>query len=542
MKKRLLFLALSIFTAFGINAQIMYQKIIGNAHFNGNMHNEARDIQQTTDGGFIITGSTNDTASYGYKEIFLLKTNANGIAQWLKTYGDNQNDVGHSVAMAPDGGFVVTGSSQDSNFTQRAFLMKTDLLGNLQWAKFYSDSLGYSGMAYSVSALNGYIISGMTPNPSASVSAMLLSTDLNGTIVSSTGFGAAGFFNMNEESYHIYPTSDGNYLLTGFSNSFNPDSLGFAHADFYVIKTNGSNKIWSFSLGGNLEEYGYAATETTDGYVFVGKTAGSFGGAFNDVLVIKLDKNGNFLWAKRLDSGAYDDAQGVLTTTDNGVLISGRTQALPGGLFAWKLDNNGNSQWFKTYQSAYSAFDDIPAKVLATTDNGYAITGEGNYFSGAGSPTVYLIKTDSTGKTNCDTTGSVTISNVSINPVIPSDSLFSLNYTTGILSFHQISWPTLDSTFCELLTGINNSILNENTSIQLFPNPFSLSATIQVNRSEFKKLDFRMYDVHGREVIHAELRSPVYELKRGNLASGMYFYKVTNNQQPVASGKLLVSD
>lgn len=520
-------------------SQIAFQKIIGNTLYNGNVPHEARDIQQTTEGGFIITGNTlSDTInSFNPSDIFLLKVSANGTPQWLKTYGDSKNDIGYSLVVAPDGGFAVTGISQDSNYTQRAFLMKTDSLGGLQWSKFYSDSLGYSGSAYSVAlndAHNGYVFSGMSPNPAATVSVALLQTDLNGNLITSTGFGSADFLNLQEEGYNVYPTSDGNYLITGYSNSFNSDSLGFSQPDFYIIKTSGANKIWSVTMGGTHDEMGYASTETSDGYVFVGKTNGSYGGTL-DVLVIKLDKNGVFQWAKRMDSGGYDDAQGVVTTQDNGILVSGRTQTIPGGLFIWKLDNAGNSQWIKVYNSAYNAFDDIPAKVKITADNGYVITGEGDYLPGMGSSTVYLIKTDNTGSTGCDITPTETIADVSITSHIPNDSLVNLGYTTNTLSFGQNSWTILDSAFC-ITTGVVYSAV-DNFQLTIAPNPFFEKTTVFYSLPVDSQIEIEIYNVLGEKI-----RSLAKDKQSSgehqfivdiNEPNGTYFVKIKANEEIV---------
>ena len=541
MKLSKLFLAsMLLFTITNsqfVFSQIAFQKIIGNALYNGNIPHEARGIQQTTDGGFIITGNTpSDTInSFNPSDIFLLKTSANGTPQWFKTYGDAKNDVGYSLVVAPDGGFTVAGISQDSNYTQKAFLMKADSLGDLQWSKSYGDSLGYSGSAYSVAlnyAHNGYVISGMSPNPAAAVSVALFQTDLNGNLISSTGFGSADFWNLQEEGYDVCPTSDGNYLITGYSNSFNSDSLGFSHSDFYVIKTNGTNKMWSVSMGGAYEEMGYASTETSDGYIFVGKTNGSFGGTL-DALVIKLDKNGVFQWAKRMDNGAYDDAQGVVTTQDDGILVSGRTQIIPGGLFIWKLDNAGNSQWIKVYNSAYDAFDDIPAKVKVTTDNGYVITGEGDYLPGTGSSTVYLIKTDNTGSTGCDITQTGTIADVSITVHIPNDSLVNLGYTTNTLSFNQNSWITLDSAFC-ITTRIPHSVI-DNFQLTIAPNPFFEKATIFYSLPEDSSIEIDIYNVLGEKVKslakEKQSRGEHQLLFDGDGPNGIYFVKIKTNNE-----------
>jgi len=63
-------------------------------------------VFQTSDGGYALTGLTRLGCGM---DVWLIKTDASGIMQWNKTYGDS-NDYGFSVVQTSDGGYAVAGT------------------------------------------------------------------------------------------------------------------------------------------------------------------------------------------------------------------------------------------------------------------------------------------------------------------------------------------------------------------------------------------------------------------------------------------------
>lgn len=95
----------------------------------------------TPDGGYIIAGYTdNASLTAGGQDILLIKVGAGGNIKWAKTYGGTANDFAEGIAITPDGGAVIVGTTEGGYVGGRdACLLKVDSVGNLQWAKAYGD-------------------------------------------------------------------------------------------------------------------------------------------------------------------------------------------------------------------------------------------------------------------------------------------------------------------------------------------------------------------------------------------------------------------
>jgi hypothetical protein len=161
-----------------------WNKVIGNVQYN----DFGYSIKQTNDDGYIISGSTNVSQDYsgkGDREAYLIKTNKSGDIQWSKTFGGTGNEEARSVQQTSDGGYILAG--QTSSFGSGGsdvYLIKTDPDGNEQWSWTYGD--GDDDGAYSVvqTSNKGYLIGGYTwslnDDGVRQKDAYLIKTDANG--------------------------------------------------------------------------------------------------------------------------------------------------------------------------------------------------------------------------------------------------------------------------------------------------------------------------------------------------------------------------
>jgi hypothetical protein len=152
--------------------------------YGGTNDDKAYSVKQTSDGGYIVAGST---ASFGAgsSDIFLIKTYANGNIQWAKTYRGASADGALSVQQTSDGGYIVANYtlSFGAGWDDDIFLIKTDANGNIQWAKTYGGTVWDIPFSVQQTSDGGYIVAGGTYSFGASGSDIfLIKTDANGNI------------------------------------------------------------------------------------------------------------------------------------------------------------------------------------------------------------------------------------------------------------------------------------------------------------------------------------------------------------------------
>jgi len=139
------------------NGNSQWQKTFG-----GGADDFAYSVQQTSDGGYIIAGLTYSYGA-GSSDVYLIKTNPDGNDVWQRTFGENNYEDGYSVQQTSDDGYIVTGYTGSYGTTNGdVYLVKTDPNGISQWQKTIGGS--NSDCAHSVQQTSdgGYIIAGGT--------------------------------------------------------------------------------------------------------------------------------------------------------------------------------------------------------------------------------------------------------------------------------------------------------------------------------------------------------------------------------------------
>jgi len=78
--------------------------------FGGPEYEWGNSVAQTSDGGYIVTGTTYSYGA-GNGDIWLIKTDADGNEEWSELFGGSSYDGGYSVAETSDGGYIVSGDT-----------------------------------------------------------------------------------------------------------------------------------------------------------------------------------------------------------------------------------------------------------------------------------------------------------------------------------------------------------------------------------------------------------------------------------------------
>ena len=367
--------------------------------YGGKENDFGYSVKQTTDGGYILTGSTNSFGNGNY-DVYLIKTNSQGTEEWNKTLGGSNQEGGYSVQQTTDGGYIVTGNTYSyGNGEYDVWLIKTDSQGIIEWNKTFGGSEYDDGRSVQQTTDGGYIITGKTDSfGNGGYDVYLIKTNSNGNEEWNKTFGGSNWDVGNS----VQQTSDGGYIIIGSTKSSN----GSVYNDVWLIKTDSNgNEEWNQTFGGSQNEYGSSVQQTTDGgYIITGSTVytENFDG---DVLLIKTNSEGIEEWNKTFGGSNTDFGNSVQQTVDGGYIISGYTIVDYNprwgnsnvDVYLIKTNSNGNEEWNKTFGGNKS---DRGHSVQQTTDGGYIITGSTSSFgSFTHDSDIWLIKTDSEGNT-----------------------------------------------------------------------------------------------------------------------------------------------
>ncbi|MBK7854380.1 MAG: T9SS type A sorting domain-containing protein [Bacteroidetes bacterium] len=188
----------------------------------------ANDVKQTTDGGYVVTGSD-------YSDVFLTKTDSTGNFLWNKTYGGTYVDRGASVQQTTDGGYIISGNIYDGGTGYHySHLIKTDANGDTLWVKTYGGTVDDRGNCVQQTADGGYIVTGISCIYNVFINpgdVSLFKTDSIGNILWAKAFSGTSV----DVGYSFSPTADGGYIITGSNND-----PGAGNNYVYLIKTDSS--------------------------------------------------------------------------------------------------------------------------------------------------------------------------------------------------------------------------------------------------------------------------------------------------------------
>ncbi|MEO0115912.1 MAG: hypothetical protein ABIK97_00035 [candidate division WOR-3 bacterium] len=306
----------------------------------GGIYNDwGRSVQPTPDGGYIVVGSTQSFGAGEY-DVYLIKIDAFGNEIWHKTFGGRDYDYGYSVQQTSDGGYLIVGSTSSFGGSgSDIYLIKTDEGGNEIWSQVFNIGSYDHGYSLQRTPDGGCVIVGTTySSQKEEYDIFLIKTDGIGNLIWKRTYGG----NYDEFGYSIEVTSDGGYVIVGATSSF-----GAGEFDLYLIKTdNLGNEIWEKTFGGDACDYGSSVKPTLDGgYIIVGRTTSS-SAYLSDIYLIKTNNNGEALWVNIYGGNGEDYGCSIQLAGDGEYIIAGWTTSFGSGrsdVYLIKTDAEGSN-------------------------------------------------------------------------------------------------------------------------------------------------------------------------------------------------------
>ena len=299
--------------------------------YGGSDDERGTDIINTADGGYAMVGYTrsNDgdiTENAGFYDYWIVKLNNQGDIQWQKTYGFSGNDQANSVIQTADGGYLITGfldvsasggagndnrSSGSRHGVGEFWAIKTDAQGDYQWRQYFGGT--NNDRPYDViEAENGdFIMVGNSESvdfditdPKGSYDYWAVRIKNTGELVWAKNYGGSGI----EIAYSIITIGDGNYLIIGDTRSSDQDvSDNYGNADAWLVKIDGNgNLLWQKNHGGSQFDTGRSVHELDNGTIFVAGTSRSQdidvtnNNGQSDAWLYITSADGTLLWEKNL--------------------------------------------------------------------------------------------------------------------------------------------------------------------------------------------------------------------------------------------------
>jgi hypothetical protein len=231
--------------------------------YGGSSSDWAHFLQQTSDDAYIVAGRTNSSdgdisdGNNGEYDFWILKLNSDGTKKWDKTYGGSSSDWARCIQQTSDGGYVVTGLIQSSdgdntdgkNGYMDFWILKLNPDGTKEWDKTYGSSGSEDASVIIQTSDGGYIVAGDTNSSGGDITnannggydMWILKLNPDGTKQWDKTYGGSS----GDGAYSIQQTSDGGYIIAGSTNSSDGDITDGNNggSDFWILKLNANGEI-----------------------------------------------------------------------------------------------------------------------------------------------------------------------------------------------------------------------------------------------------------------------------------------------------------
>jgi hypothetical protein len=345
-------------------------------------------------GGYIVNSTTKSFGA-GYYDACIFKTNNTGQVLWGKTYGQAGFDNSECALKTFDQNIICAGRTELIPGGQStAIIFKLDSTGNLLWSRSYAENQNSSFGNIIETNDHGYAAVGYLSN-GANKDAFFVRTDINGDTLFSKSFQTAD----DEVAINVIQAPDSSFFICG-------RIVNAGTADAFLVHANSAgNILWTKRYGGSAwDEFNCLKVASDSELIITGGTTSSGAGTY-DILLAKSDMQGNIKWANTY-GGLHTDAAYDLRITGAGYILSGYTETFVAdfmgddstNMMLMKTDFDGNFLWMEVYGDG---LQDEGFHCELDDDGGFLVPGFTLNYLFTDSTQMLVIKTDSSGISGC---------------------------------------------------------------------------------------------------------------------------------------------
>lgn len=327
------------------NGKLLWQKNLG-----GQESEEAKSIQKTKDGGYIIAGLSASTdgdlkQNFGSYDYWIVKLDNKGNIKWQKTLGGRAPDHAQAIQQTKDDGYIVAGYTNSANGLishnngrTDYWIIKLDKKGEMEWEKSFGTPQIDKAVAIKQTAKGNYLVAGFTYSEEKKEDYFILKLDKKGKLIWKKTLGGS----FQDQSYDLELTTDEGCIVVGSSKSTDGNvKSNKGNEDFWLTKLDqNGNLVWEQSYGGSGSDHAIAIKKNPNGgYIVVGSSmsrdqdiksykknnVGSY-------WVISIDEQGELLWETSLGGSGFDQAKGLDFTKDGSFIVAGMSSSSDGNL------------------------------------------------------------------------------------------------------------------------------------------------------------------------------------------------------------------
>ncbi len=319
------------------SGNVIWSKCLG-----GTGADDLKSIQQTRDGGYIAAGTTNSNNGNfpgRHSSNWVIKLNKSGNIQWRKYLDSTVTNI----VQTTDGGYIASGSvviREDEYFSYKnACVVKLSGSGNIVWSKCLPRIAGNDYVSC-IQQTNdgGYIAAYLTEYIDPPQDTWIAKLDTSGNVIWTRNIDGTG--DEHSMANSIQQTADNGYIIAGWFSLYSFTDL--YDVDSWIVKLDAAGSTaWNKYPGGSSFDYaGSIHPVSQGGYIAAGWTysndldfSGNHGAI--DAWIARLDDSGNTIWSRCLGGTGSDEIKAIEPVVDGGYILAGNSSSNDG-------DVNGN--------------------------------------------------------------------------------------------------------------------------------------------------------------------------------------------------------